>query len=433
MNTVAGTWRASPAHFRAVAVGVVGVTLAVLFRRPDLLVLASPFAVVAVWSALARPATDGEVASAIVPDALREGEATTWRGEMSDAIGVDHLVAYAPQREWLETKPPSGIVVVPNAGSGAATRVEIPIRATHWGTHRVGPINVVGVSAWGAFRWRGVDAGLRLRTLPLPEVFDALAPMHRATGLVGLARSARPGEGSEFAGIRAFHAGDRLRRINWPRSLRGGELHVTATYADQDHHVALFVDALSDFGVSEGIDGAASSLDTGVRAAGAIAAHFLRRGDRVSLTVLGGWRPTSIPPATGQRHLRRILDTLAAVEPGRDGRGSSLAGRPIALSGDAMAVMLSPLISPFALERVVSIASHGLTVAVVDTLPDDVHVDDDDVTTMAWRIRLLERQAEIRTVRQAGVPVVAWRGAGSLDPFLHEIARRSSAPRMARR
>ncbi len=433
MNEVAGRWRASPAHFRAVAVGVVGVTVAVLFRRPDLLVLAAPFAVVAVWSSVVRPPADTVVESRITPDTFREGEATTWRGVMSDDRGLDHLVGYVPEREWLETRPPSGVVVAPAAGGDLVDRVEVPIRATHWGTHRVGPINVVGVGAWGAFRWRGVDGAARVRILPLPAVFDAAAPMHRATGLVGLARSARPGEGSEFAGIRTFQAGDRLRRINWPRSLRSGELHVTATYADQDHHVALFVDALSDFGISEGIDGAASSLDTAVRAAGAIAAHFLRRGDRVSLTVLGGWRPVSIPAATGQRHLRRILDTLAAVEPGRDRRGTAIAARPIALSGDAMAVMMSPLISPYALERAISIASHGLTVAVVDTLPDDVHVDDDDHTALAWRIRLLERRGEIRAVRKAGVPVVAWRGAGSLDPFLHEIARRSSAPRMARR
>ena len=95
--------------------------------------------------------------------------------------------------------------------------------------------------------------------------------------------------------------------------------------------------------------------------------------------------------------------------------------------------MLSPLISPIALQRAVSIASHGLTVAVVDTLPDDVHTDDDASTELAWRIRLLERQREVRSVQNVGVPVIAWRGPGSLDPFLREIARRAAAPRMARR
>jgi hypothetical protein len=70
---------------------------------------------------------------------------------------------------------------------------------------------------------------------------------------------------------------------------------------------------------------------------------------------------------------------------------------------------------------------------VVDTLPEDVHVVDDPTAELAWRIRLLERRREIRTVQQVGVPVIAWHGPGSLDPFLREMARRSSAPRMARR
>ena len=33
----------------------------------------------------------------------------------------------------------------------------------------------------------------------------------------------------KFASIRPFQAGDRLRRIHWPRSLRSGALHVTST------------------------------------------------------------------------------------------------------------------------------------------------------------------------------------------------------------
>jgi hypothetical protein len=95
--------------------------------------------------------------------------------------------------------------------------------------------------------------------------------------------------------------------------------------------------------------------------------------------------------------------------------------------------MLSPLISPVALERAISMASHGLSVAVIDTLPADVHANEDATTELAWRIRLLERSSEVRAVQQVGVPVIAWGGPGSLDPFLREIARRASAPRMTRR
>ena len=431
MTVVAGPWRVSAAHLRAVAIGVVGVTIAVLFRLPVLLVLAAPWAIVAVWSTATRPSGTATLSSSLRPETVREGDATTWTGTLSEAGAVDHLVAAMPDRAWLETRPRSGVVVAHADDAAAPATAQLAIRSTHWGRTRAGPIELVAVSPWGAFRSVALDAGQDLTTLPLPAVFDAAPSMHHADGLVGLTRSVHPGEGTEFAGIRPFRTGDRLRRINWRRSLRAGELHVTGTYADQDTHVALFVDALADFGMSEGIDGAASSLDTAVRAAGAIAEHFLQRGDRVSLMVLGGRRPASVAAGSGRSHLRRILAVLARVEPSVEQRAP--VNRPPVLAGDALAIMLSPLVSPTALDRAIAIARHGLTVAVVDTLPDDVHVVDDRTTELAWRIRLLERRREIREVERAGVPVIAWRGAGSLDPFLREVARRSAAPRLARR
>ncbi len=428
----ASEWRSSPAHFRAVAVGIVGVAAALLFRVPALLVMSAPFGVVAIWSAATRPRAEPSLVGEIVPTTIREGEATTWTGRLSNLTDVDHVVALAPTRAWIETRPRSGVVATSVRKGDATASVAIPMRSTHWGRHEIGPINVVAVSSWGAFRWRALDIGYGLTTLPLPEVFDAAPPMHRANGLVGLTRSAQPGDGNEFAGIRPFQIGDRLRRINWRRSLRSGELHVTSTYADQDNHVALFVDALADVGTSGGIDGEASSLDTTVRAAGAIAEHFLLRGDRVSLRVFGSFGDARVPPASGRGHLRRILDVLASIETDAS-RPRSLRIGNGAVPGDALVIMLSPLISPAALDRAVSVASHGLSVAVVDTLPENVHVVDDPTAELAWRIRLLERRREIRTVQQVGVPVIAWHGPGSLDPFLREMARRSSAPRMARR
>jgi uncharacterized protein (DUF58 family) len=426
-------WRASPAHFRAVAIGAVGIAVALLFRVPMLLVLSAPFVLVSVWSTMTRPERNPTLAGRIGPAAVREGEATTWTGELTDVGGVDHVIAFAPERPWLEAKPSSGVATVAVGHDDPTATVAIPMRATHWGRHDIGPINIVSVASWGAFRWKALDVGYQVTTLPLPDVFDAASPTHRADGLVGLNRSAHPGDGNEFAGIRPFQSGDRLRRINWRRSLRSDELHVTATYADQDSHVALFIDALADFGPSGGIDGPSSSLDTTVRAAGAISEYFLLRGDRVSLRVLDSRFTATVPPASGRSHLRRILDVLATVEPDMYRPVSAQGRAPTMVPNGALAIMLSPLVSPVALQRATSIASRGLGVAVIDTLPDDVHLDDDATTELAWRIRLLERRREVRLVQQVGVPVIAWRGPGSLDPFLREIARRSSAPRMARR
>jgi hypothetical protein len=89
-------------------------------------------------------------------------------------------------------------------------------------------------------------------------------------------------------------------------------------------------------------------------------------------------------------------------------------------------VVLSPLVSAAALQRSFEMARHGHSVVVIDTLPPDVTRNDftDPRDQIAWRIRLLERQRELRRVQEVGVPVVPWRGAGSLDVVLREISRR---------
>lgn len=425
-------WRAAPAHLRAVLVGVLGIAAAVVFRAPDLLVLAAPFAVIAVWSVAARPPGEPSFTGRLAPSSVREGQAATWTGTFDEAHGVDHVVALIPRRRWLQTDPLRGAVVVDAASGAGPPRPGVPVRALRWGRHDLGPVNVVAVAPWGAFRWMALDSDHRLTALPVPAVFDTGAVPQRGSGLIGLNRSSRPGDGAEFAGIRTFRPGDRLRRVNWRRSLRDGELRVNTTHADQDTHVALFVDAGGDFGRSDGIDGAASSLDTAVRAAGALAEHFVLRGDRVSLRVMGTRRPTVLSAATGSRHLRRVLEVLAATE--RDALARQRLRTPEEiLTGDAVAILLSPLVTPEALQRAISLASHGLGVAVIDTLPDDVNVENDPTTRLAWRIRLLERRREVRAVRDVGVPVVRWQGAGSLDVFLRELSRRATVPRMVRR
>lgn len=421
-------WRLSPAHARAALIGVVGTAIAVLFRVPELLVLATPFAVVAVWSAATRPTAEPVGRGRLAPAEVREGQGTTWSMSLSGLDRVDHAVALVPPRQWLELTPRLGAVV----GDVADTevRLALTVRTIRWGRHGLGSANVVAVSSWGAFRWMALDTDRPVTALPLPPVFHAEQSTHRGDGLVGVNRSTRPGDGQDFAAIRPFQPGDRLRRINWRRTQRDGALRVTATHADEDIHVELVVDATADYGHSEGIDGDASSLDASVRAAGAIAEHFLTRGDRVSLRIIGS-RPVSLRPGAGSRHLRRLLEVLAAID--RDTltrRSPSTDGGPI--DHGSLVMVLSPLVAPAVVHHAHAVAGRGLDVAVIDTLPDGVHRDEDRATALAWRIRLLERHGERRALQRAGVPVVRWRGAGSLDPFLRALARRRGVPRMVR-
>ena len=439
-------WRPTGAHVRAAVAGSGLALLAVWFRRPDVLVLATPLLVVAVWSLLSRPRRAPQVTPRLGPPVLREGQATRWSVGVEAVPGLVAAAARMSRRDHLQADPPSRTAVTVRSSATAtatattgdapeALTLDVAVRSTRWGRRIVGPAVVMASSTWGAYRWGPHEVEpLALTTLPSPATFDATAPMPHPSGLVGLNRSARPGEGTEFASIRPFQVGDRLRRIHWPVSLRTGALHVTSTWADQDSHVLLVVDALHDLGRSEGLAGAASSLDTAVRAAGAMAEHYLHRGDRVSLRVIGSASTTRVPPATGKNHLRRVLDALASIEVASDLHDDPRAVL-LGVSAGTVVVLLSPLISPVALAHGVTLARRGLTVIVVDTLPEGLVAGDDGepLLALAWRIRLLERRRELQRVQASGIPVVAWRGPGSLDQVLSDVSRRSRAPRMALR
>jgi len=421
-------WQPTRAHLRACVLGVGWLGVALIAGRPDLAVLATPLVAVAIWSVLTRPRSAPLLRSRVEASRMREGQSSYIRIRV-DGAGVWSIVASVADNPWFRFEPRGGTVLVDATGPA-----EIGFRSTRWGERELGPVLVAAVSAWGGYRWGpAVLASRRHVTLPVPPAFDAKAPTPHPSGLVGQNRSRRPGDGTEFATVRPFVVGDRLRRINWRVSQRTGELHVTSTWAEQDSLVVLIVDATNDVGRSEGVDGMASSLDVGVRAAGAIAEHHLRRGDRVGLRILGGGARTWMPAASGRAHLERILDTLATVAVGTVPEYSR-DRQAMGVEAGALVVVLSPMMSRTALQHALALRRNGLSVVAVDTLPVDFVADSEDTAeSLARRIRLLERSVDLIRVREVGIPVIPWLGSGSLDPVLRDMARRSSAPRLVRR
>ncbi|GAA4426854.1 hypothetical protein GCM10023169_26110 [Georgenia halophila] len=422
-------WVVTHSHVRGVLVAVVGTVAALVLQRPDLLVLVTPVALVVVWSSVERPRRRTRAWSRLGRTVATEGDRHAVRVGVTTVPGAELVSTSLAPRPWIRRRPEHGarvgLVDAEDVERGEIRLVTgaDPLR---WGFHAVGPVLVGAVSPWGAFRWGPVPlAEARIRVLPDPAAFDATAPAPHPRGLVGRHRSTRPGEGSEFASIRPFQWGDRLKRIHWARSLRSGELHVTSSYADQDTHVAVLVDAHIDLGRSEGTGGAASSLDRSVRAAAAMAEHFLHGGDRVSLQVFSGEMPLRVPPGTGRRHSHRVREVLSRVAPAHQHDGGHRRLR-LGLGDGALVVMVSALVSPEALTHAAALVRSGLTVVVIDALGEDFELPSDwePLDVLAWRVRLLERDREVRRIQQAGVPVVAWKGPGSLDPVLRSLARR---------
>ena len=260
--------------------------------------------------------------------------------------------------------------------------------------------------------------GSEILSLPTTAPFDSKAEAPQPVGLVGANRSRRLGDGSEFAGIRGFHPGDRLRRINWRVSLRTGDLHVVTARSEEDSGVLIVVDGLADHGRSGGIGGEASSLDTTVRSAAALAEHFTRTGDRVSLRIVGGASEV-VGYGAGARHLRRLQTTLARLQPGQP-RDYSVDRLQFRATGGTVVLVLSPMLDEAVVTATAKLVRLGLPVMVIDTLPPDAppaaEGSDSRAAGLAWRMRLTDRDGLLAQLARTGCPIVPWQGPAHARP-----------------
>jgi uncharacterized protein (DUF58 family) len=429
-------WRPTAALGRAIVVAAVAVVGALLAGESALVVLAVPFVALATLGLLHRPSRVPHLSSQLDHATLHEGQATTSRLVVTDADDAEHLTRSFGRPPYVAMRPHGGQVGALLAGAGGPAPV-VELSPRRWGRRFLGEEKVALMTPWAGYRFGPVPlGGQQLRVLPVAAPYDSRADAPQPVGLVGAHRSQRPGGGTELAGIRPFAPGDRLRRVNWRISLRSRDLHVVSTRAEEDTGVLLVVDALADHGVAGGVDGAASSLDLGVRAASAIAEHHVRSGDRVALRVVGRGREL-VGYGTGARHLRRLQHTLAGVRPGEIGE-SETGVLQLGVTGGTVVILLSPMLAESIGAVAATLTRRGVPLLVVDTLPADVRPGvaegtDPELAALAWRMRSLERTVVLQRLAALGCPVVPWRGPGTIDDVLRRLARRAAQPRVVAR
>lgn len=430
------TWMPTRAFGRTITVCGVLLVAAVFSRRIDLIVLAAPLALGGALALWKRPSAAPVVRLDIDDDKVGEGGTirATMEIENDDPVGYDLVVARVQSAPWLRLEPaghPYATSVPPGAGVG----IELPGLALRWGRHQIGPVVAHAVAADGLMVSPvAVAPAIDVKVHPITAAFEADDAMPRAAGLLGFHRSRRPGEGGELAGVRMFAPGDRLRRIDWRVSLRTRQLHVVSTLSDRDAEIVVLLDLLHEAGRSGGVHGRRSVLDLTVRAAAGIAEHYLHRGDRVSFVEYGGFS-RRLRSSSGHRHFITTLEWLLDVRSRGGMESPTLFGGHV-LSPNALVVVLTPLIDARSAAMLARMARGGRFVVAVDTMPGEIleglgngagesWLADSEFTPVAARVWRLQRVNTIDQLREHGIPVVAWTGAGSLDEVLRQASRMS--------
>ncbi len=278
-----------------------GLIAGLVLGRVELVALAAPFALAAVVAAaLAR---DPQLSATIALDRDRalEGEDVHVTVELAAPAGADRVEAFLPLPPELSV--PEGN---PRALALGETRtLDLSVRCDRWGAFAIGPLLLRSRDRLGFHSWEAqIGAARPLRVYPSAEtVRTLLAPLETQV-FIGNQTARTKGEGIEFADIRGWAPGDRVRSINWRATARRGELHVNQQHPERNTDVVLFLDTFTD--VASGMRG---TLDMTVRAATSLAHRYLQRKDRV-----------------GRRQLRR----LALVAPAGVGNAAALPDRRLA-------------------------------------------------------------------------------------------------------
>lgn len=425
-------WVPTRALRRAVGLLVLLLLLGTILGRLDLVVFAAPFAAGTVLAMSRRPRRLPTVELDVPASMAAEGGAVEGRVVVDNPnpCELSSVTVHTRRSRGLRFASGAGTYVTPVPARGGADVVLRGV-AARWGRQRIGPVEARAFACDGLLRSRRITVGARpLRVYPTTQPFDASDAMPKAAGIAGTHRSRRPGEGGELAGVRPFQAGDRLRRVDWRVSLRNRRLYVDATLSERDAEVVLVLDVLHEAGESDQARGLSSVLDTAVRAAAGIGEHYLHRGDRVSALEFGP-SVRYLRAATGNRHYLTLLEWLLDVRvyPSGVAPGSRLLSRRV-LPPNALVLFLSPLLDERSAAMLAQLARTGRFVLAVDTLPDTaVPAPSSQWTHLAYRLWRLERENVIGRLREVGVPVVAWAGAGSLDEVLRDVTRMASAPR----
>ena len=276
------TRHVSPRLAAYAALAAAALLAGLVLGRVELIALATPFALASIAAAALTRPPQLQIELALDRDRALESETVDATISLSatDAELVDVLLELPPELATSATNPRAVAVA-----GGEPRTLDLPITCERWGAFLLGPLLVRVRDRLGFTMWEARLGGhAPLRVYPSVETLHALLPPLETQVFVGNQVSRTKGDGIEFADIRAWSPGDRLRRINWRATARRRELWVNDQHPERNTDVVLFLDTFTDART-----GSRGTLDLTVRAATSLAHRYLQRKDRVGLVSFGGF------------------------------------------------------------------------------------------------------------------------------------------------
>jgi uncharacterized protein (DUF58 family) len=406
------------------AVGLVG---ALALRRPELAVAAAPFALVlAVGLRAAREPGVAVDLSLAAERALEDTEVETLVNVRAER-GVDRLELLLDVPRGMEVVNGSAANAI-RLRAGETRELQLSVRCTRWGVFELGRVDVRARDTLRLVTWEArIEHRQRLKAYPSALTVQRILSPLQTQAFAGSEVARVKGDGVEYADIRDFVPGDRVRSINWRASARRQGLVVNERHPERNTDVVLFVDSFADV---RG-DGR-SVLEEAVRAAASLATRYLERRDRVGLVGFGGvlrW----LLPGMGTTQRYRLIETMieTGVEPTYTWRDVNLIPART-LPPASLVLALTPLVDQRFVAALEDLRARRFDVAVVEVDPVPlVAPARSEAERLAYRLWILEREVVRGRLGALGIGVATWRG-DDLEAVLEEVRTYRRYARLAR-
>ena len=406
----------------------IGCLTGLALGRPEPTLLGAPFLFAIVIGAALNRWPEVSASSRILSDRVVEGDSVRVEIDVKTASPVARLevMLRVPEGLALVDGPPATALALTTGQPGQIRRT---VRCNRWGGYRLGETFVRVRDPLGFFVSEGWSSpGSALRVYPRAETVRTLLAPAETQVYAGNELSRTRGEGIEFADVRPFVSGDRVRRINWRLSTRQGEPYINEFHRERNADVVIFLDAFAEVRRGDG-----GTRFEAVRAAATLAERYLQERDRVGLISFGGilrW----LRPAMGTVQRYRIVESLIETDVVFSYAWKDIAViPPSVLPPKALVIALTPLLDERVSRALIDLRARHFDLVIIEVSPTPfVAMPKGLSNDLAYRIWKLDREVMREQFRRLGVPVAEWQpGEPLAQPVLEVQAFRRYA-RLAR-
>jgi uncharacterized protein (DUF58 family) len=402
-------------HVYVVLAGL-GLLASLILGRPELAAIAAPFALfVALGLVVAR-----EPLIRAHSELERERQLESRQVDLFIELSADRTI---PRLELLLALPEGLVAEGPNPilirlARGERRELEVPLLCKHWGAYQVGGVVWRASDAFGLLVYEGRSGDRRrLKVYPRGETLQQLLRPLETQAFSGNQVARSRGEGIEFADLRPFTPGDRIRRVNWRATARRGEPWINELHPERNADVVLFLDTFTEARRDD-----LGTLDIGVRAAASLAAVYLQEKDRVGIVSFGGFL-NWLTVTSGTTQLYRIVDSLLDSKIVLSYAWKDLdIIPPRTIPPRALVIGLSPLLDERAVGALLDLRARGFDLAVVELSPVPfVPEPETETERLAYRLWHLRRESQRSRFAALGVPIVEWREGVPMEAVVEEV------------